>query len=129
MGLTKNLTFYKEESGSWYIDLPEWEGSKADLLMVAGADTLLDMFGKERVTLIVGEVAFFGCNLLVLQNEPEDIGGGEYLLHAFENDKGIVMLDLSVWLCDVTKFVFGGYMPKLIYFKEKKDGKEKENKD
>ena len=33
--------FYKENS-TWYIDLPTWQGDKADLAMVLGADTLLD---------------------------------------------------------------------------------------
>ena len=37
----KNYTFNKEQ-GCWYIDLPNWEGTKGELQMVGGADTLLD---------------------------------------------------------------------------------------
>jgi hypothetical protein len=35
----------------WYIDLPEWQGPRANLEMVAGADTMLDVFaqGQERI--------------------------------------------------------------------------------
>ena len=36
------LNFVKEEDNRWYIDLPNWEGDKADLEMVMGADTLLE---------------------------------------------------------------------------------------
>jgi hypothetical protein len=47
--------FYKTPEGTWYIDLPDWTGSKAELQMVAGADTLLDEIsdGKDEVTLEV----------------------------------------------------------------------------
>ena len=37
----KNYTFNKEQ-GNWYIDLSNWYGTKAELQMVAGADSLLD---------------------------------------------------------------------------------------
>ena len=32
-----NFTFNKEQ-GQWYIDLPEWTGTKGELKMVGGAD-------------------------------------------------------------------------------------------
>jgi len=37
--ISRKLKFYKEADERWYVELPEWEGSKADLEMVAGADT------------------------------------------------------------------------------------------
>ena len=48
----KNYTFNKE-NGSWYIDLPNWEGTKAELQMVAGADTLLDKLSNQGTSVNV----------------------------------------------------------------------------
>ena len=45
----KNYTFNKEQ-GCWYIDLPDWTGTKAELQMVAGADTLLDHLSNNGTT-------------------------------------------------------------------------------
>ena len=39
--MEQNLKFNKE-ADRWYIDLPDWTGTKGELEMVAGADTLLD---------------------------------------------------------------------------------------
>lgn len=48
----KTHTFYKDEYGGWYMDLPEYleqGGSKGDLAMVAGADTMLDSIAGAAV--------------------------------------------------------------------------------
>ena len=37
--MKQNLKFNKE-AGRWYIDLLDWTGTKCELEMVAGADTL-----------------------------------------------------------------------------------------
>ena len=42
----RNYKFYKEETGRWYVDLPEWEGEKAELEMVLGADTFLEILSQ-----------------------------------------------------------------------------------
>lgn len=107
----KNLKFVKENN-QWYIDLPEWEGSKAELEMVAGADTLLDYLAKDKTTVSV----------LVSETEPDDNAivlsktldlqnGADYLVN---NCPAVDKL----WLCDVTKYVYG-YMPEylFVYFK------------
>ena len=55
--------FYKENS-IWYIDLPEFleegMGSKANLMMVDGADTLLDILSNNgsEVTLEFSQLPF-----------------------------------------------------------------------
>ncbi len=36
----KKFKFNKEAQNRWYIELPEWTGSKSELEMVFGADTL-----------------------------------------------------------------------------------------
>ena len=63
MTKTQVKTFYKE-NGTWYIDLPEFLeaglGTKANLMMVAGADTLLDELSDNgnRVTLAFSDSIF-----------------------------------------------------------------------
>ena len=114
-----NLKFVKESTG-WYIDLPEWTGEKGDLQMVSGADTFLDFLSDngDRVDMnasISGDYEYTGV-LKKVRDRP--IGGGaDYNL--MEYDKVIYPEGgHPMWLCDVTKFVFGGQLPDTIYFKE-----------
>jgi hypothetical protein len=107
--------FVKEYTGRWYIDLPNWQGVKADLEMVEGADIMLDYVGKgsSEVELILAEEPFEGSTELQLIEDYKDhVGGGIYLLSEYEGKT----LDQQMWLCDVTKFVFGK-LPPAIYFK------------
>ena len=66
--------FYKE-NGMWYIDLPEYLeaglGTKNNLLMVAGADTLLDILSNNgtEITIEFGDERFDGCNVQLDFNE------------------------------------------------------------
>lgn len=102
----KTLTFNKE-GRQWFIDLPEWTGDKLDLLMVAGADKLLDKLsdGKRSVTLNVcedkpDEEGF--DKLTKLMNTPL-VGGATYLIGYF-----------PIWLCKVTEFIYDGRMPNTL---------------
>ena len=45
--MNKELKFNKEND-LWYIDIPEWKGTKGELLMVAGADKLLDVLDTDN---------------------------------------------------------------------------------
>jgi len=109
--------FIKEETGRWYIDLPEWTGDKAELQMVAGADTMLDYVanGNNEVELILSETIFEGANSLKLLHDygKETGGGGIYLLEEYEGE----VLNQEMWLCEVTEWVFGR-LPEVIYFKK-----------
>src|SRR4051812_14015535 len=82
----QTLVFYKEQNGSWFIDLPGWKGAKSDLLMVSGADTLLDIISDDgrQVALDVAEKPFAGsCELkLVRRGGPE--GGAYYHIEKYE---------------------------------------------
>lgn len=111
--------FYKVQ-GTWFIDLPHWEGDQADLAMVLGADTLLDQISKNgtHVKLHFSDAEIEGAETLdvdkdltlideSLRETAHGMGGAFYIYNE----------TLSVWLCDVTKFVFGGYMPEKIWFK------------
>jgi hypothetical protein len=107
--------FYKEGL-SWYIDLPEYlaqGGSKGDLQMVDGADTMLDLMakGEPSVVLQISEEPFTGADLVALQEKCDpSIGGGNYFMASFEGEA----VQQRMWLCQVTEFVFG-YLPDQIF--------------
>jgi hypothetical protein len=46
------LRFYRTTEDRWYIDLPEWKGSIADLEMIEGADTMLDKLSNTPISAI-----------------------------------------------------------------------------
>lgn len=99
--------FYKEDS-HWYIDLPEWQGLKEELEMVMGADDLLDLlsFGKDEVTLEISiDIMSNPTYILTFYEEYSD--GGWYIVNGG---------DFKVWLCSVTKFIFGN-LPNKIYIR------------
>jgi hypothetical protein len=106
--------FYKE-GNNWYVDLPSWQGAKSDLLMIGGADTMLDILsgnGTEVETIIARE-SFEGADKLQFIKPAEDIGEGAY--YNLETHKG-ELINLSVFLCDVTLFVFNEF-PKELFVK------------
>lgn len=106
----KTYKFYKEASGRWYIDLPFYPGTQADLEMVAGADSMLDYMaeGENKVSLLISEEEFEGGDLLGLTDILES--GANYNLMIYRG----VLLNINMWLCDVTKFVFGKF-PERLY--------------
>lgn len=106
----KTFKFEREEDNKWYIVLPEWKGAKEELEMVLGADTMLDIIsqGENSCYLTISKKSFEDHQYL-LTFVREEAGGGWYnLTGAFFN--------FEVWLCHVTKFVFG-YLPEKIYLK------------
>ncbi len=107
----KILKFAKENK-KWYVVLPEWTGRKSALQMVSGADTLLDYMaeGKHEVTMYVEEEPFDGSECLTLIKKCF-WNGADYRIDTYKNYE----LNLKVWLCDVTKYVLGGF-PEKIYF-------------
>ena len=106
-------TFEKENNGAWYIVLPHWPGMKGSLAMVAGADKMLDRllsFGESRVTLELktSRVEEDEWQILTrVQKRHALLGGGADYRELDGN---------QIWLCNVTKFVFGEF-PKHISFK------------
>lgn len=117
--MMRNLKFYKEETGRWYVDLPEWEGEKDELEMVMGADSFLEILsqGENEVYVTLSDTEFPNAERLRLLDlgriESIELGSGAwYSLTSYKD----IPYDIEMWLCDVTKFVFGGF-PKVIYFK------------
>ena len=105
----KNYTFNKEQ-GSWYIDLPNWTGTKGELQMVAGADTLLDHLSNNGITV----------NVALSTEKGFSNSGFQTLKRIVKTPPNGCMYHLGftpVWLCNVTKFVFDGIFPRQIHFK------------
>lgn len=114
----RNFKFYKEDQ-RWYVDLPEWEGGQAELEMVSGADTFLDIIaqGEDIVYVTLSQTPFEGCEVLQFSKlgrlEGFELGeGGWYFMNEYQG----INYGLEMWLCDVTKFVFGE-LPNKIFFK------------
>jgi len=116
---------FNKENGIWYIDLPEYLeaglGFKGNLMMVAGADTMLDILSDHTETVQVkfGSQPFEGCTHTLLGTgkgmnkevldavgHPEVEYGGYYYCPE---------LGFTIWLCPVTEYVFQGGYPDNIY--------------
>ena len=105
------LKFYKEE-GKWYLDSP-WDGDKSELEMVMGADVLLDeldCFNKESVVVqIVDSSTVTTIDLLIVESDEY---GATYVVTTYNTQIRVS----QIWLCTVTKHVFGGTFPENICF-------------
>lgn len=116
----RTFKFYKESDSRWYVDLPEWEGAKADLEMVSGADSFLEIMaeGDAQVDVILTTYSFSGADELTMTKlgriENWELGTGAW--YKLSKYRGIEF-DLEMWLCDVTKFVFGDFQTKIYFSK------------
>jgi len=106
----KNILFQKDIDGRWYAVLPEWEGERDELEMVMGADTMLDIMaeGDDEVHITLSTEPFENYTYMLFFKE-EIYDGATYDL------KGRYV-NFDIWLCSVTKFVFGEF-PKQMYIK------------
>jgi len=117
--------FYKDKDG-WFIDLPEYIeagiGTKANLAMVCGADTMLDKLsnnGKE-ITIQFEDYKFKGHTDQLVNT---GIGMDKEALNAVEHPEveyggyyHAKKLNHNLWLCPVVEFIWGHY-PEIIYIK------------
>ena len=114
--MAKNFTFKKSNNTDWYIILPEWKGDPEDLQMIEGADEWLELLSHHGsiVKLTMSDRVFEGAEQLTLVRLKEENlgGGGIYNLKTYEGKK----IDLNIWLCEVTRFVFGR-IPSTIYYR------------
>jgi len=116
--MTKEYKFYKTEENRWYIDLPDYienGGYIEELEMVAGADIMLDILSdfQSNITLIIDTIPFENSERIIKTENQECESGANYDLISQMNNR------LPIWLCDVTKYVFGDF-PDIIFFKVKK---------
>ena len=109
----RNVFDFELEGKRWYVVLPEWEGDKGELEMVAGADVMLDILsgGNQTVTLELS-LEPKTC-YLTLFFDREDGGGGLYRIATRNENVEFEDLD-EIWLCHVTKFVFGELPPRIF---------------
>lgn len=114
------VSFTKESNGRWYVDFPNWPLEHYRLMMVAGADDLLDLLnsGSNHVSLLVS-TSEIECDVK-LKNVKSALTKGAFYtvetpLEGWENSNSIRRKQL--WLCPVTLTVLGCY-PKYIYFKK-----------
>lgn len=109
----KDITFYQDPDTRWYVDLPEWTGKKADLEMVAGADTMLEYMseGTGKVRVFISEKEIENYDKIEFLEETPDIGGAYYMLKTYRG----ISINLKMWLCDVLRFVYNGTLPKELY--------------
>lgn len=103
------LDFYKL-AGGWYADVRTWTGSVQNLQMVAGADELLEYLseGDHVVRLKISREDNGGLHLVKI----EDIYDGADYRVVNCPECGIV----SLWLCGVNNFYWGGEAPDDIWF-------------
>lgn len=117
------IRFYKEKTGMWYADLPDYiasGGTKADCQMVSGADDWLDLISQceYEVTLEISTEKFEGAEYLYLDHTDEGFPemGATYRVTTYQ---GIDYSNRTMWLCPVTLFVFGEYPKDIYYLKTK----------
>lgn len=109
--MEKKLNFIKL-ANRWYVHLPDYPGHTDELEMVLGADVLCDMIDTHDIgyiTVTVSDKPFdsqFSTREYTLDfvyNTTDSTGeqdGADYMLREFK---------LGVWLCNVTKYVFGEF--------------------
>jgi hypothetical protein len=130
--ITKTLSFYKE-NGIWFADIPAFLdaglGSKANLMMVDGADTFLDYVSNNQnhTTLKISTAPFDGSDAVLNkirlglnQGLLNQLGHAKVDYGAYyhvEKFKGIA-INHQLWLCPVTEYVFKGTYPQTIYIKQ-----------
>jgi hypothetical protein len=79
---------------------------------------MLDMMaeGENSVTLKIAREQFEGADVLTLTEKCDQyIGGGYYIMNHYEGRE----INRTMWLCQVTEFVFGD-IPPLNFCKERK---------
>ena len=106
--MEKRLIFVKL-ANRWYVHLPHYPGFTDELEMVLGADVLCDMIDTLDIGYIVTTVSDkptyseFSTREYILDFVNNTISNGEqdganYRLREYK---------LDIWLCNVTKYVFG----------------------
>ena len=115
--MEKKLTFIKL-AGSWFVHLPDYPGHYSELEMVLGADVmcdLIDTFETGSITVTVSDESsdsIFSTREYILDFVNSTTSNGEqdganYRMREYK---------LDVWLCNVTKYVFGEF-PATIYIR------------
>ena len=115
--MEKKLNFVKL-AGKWFVHLPNYPGHYSDLEMVLGADVMCDMIDTHDI----------GYITVIVDTEPSEnhFTAREYTLDFVNSTTSNGEQDganyrmreykLDVWLCNVTKYVFGEF-PATFYIR------------
>ena len=115
--MEKKLNFVKL-AGKWFVHLSDYPGHYSELEMVLGADVMCDMIDTHDI----------GYITVIVSTEPSEnqFTTKEYTLDFVNSTTSNGEQDganyrmreykLDVWLCNVTKYVFGKF-PATIYIK------------
>lgn len=113
--MNKILNFEKEKDGNWYIVLKNWIGPHGALQMVMGADTLLDKLsnnGTKASVMLTDEPS--DGDLVCIKDKNTDTTHGRW----YDVEDALTGAPVHrMWLCPVTRFVFNGFYPNTITFK------------
>lgn len=115
--MEKKLNFIKL-AGKWFVHLPNYPGHYSDLEMVLGADVMCDLIDTHdtgNIAVTASDEPFdsiFSTRGYILDFVNSTTSNGEqdganYRLREYK---------LDVWLCNVTKYVFGEF-PATIYIR------------
>ena len=123
------LSFYKE-GRLWYADIPQYIeqglGSRANLLMVDGADTFLEIVSAHtgKVTIEVSDNPFKDHDIILKKTEAglnksllNNIGHAPVEYGAYYNVMRFKGAEYNhrLWLCPVAEYVFDGIYPDMLY--------------
>lgn len=114
--MQKLLKFEKDIDGRWYVVLPEWPEEERDSLeMVCGADIMCDILaqGDNVLYRVVSDTVLPNSTVILKKGWDTPTSGGATYTTIWNQDLYKVT-NFEVWLCDVTKHVFGE-MPDKIY--------------
>ena len=113
------IQFNKEKNGRWYVDFPHWPFSHENLVMVSGADKMLELMSDGDLCVKISVIPankrkLHDGYIELVQTEKSLFGGSTYeteweaFINRFKRN--------TIWICPVTLFVLGRY-PKYIYVK------------
>lgn len=114
--MTHKINFYKEESGKWYLNFPEWRGEKEELETTPEMVFLLESLtqGGDSVYFQAGDEKFSGASSLILiKAEYGANPKGLYLLPSY----GGKDLNFKVLLGKGIKELFGKFPETLWFYK------------
>lgn len=98
------LNFYKYDN-RWFVNLPNTDFSEEEREMVAGADIMCDIYSQGKDSLFLDINTEYTEDYDLYERLNYDYSGAVYSSENF-----------AIWLCALTKYVFGSY-PEKLYIK------------
>lgn len=98
-------------AGYWFVHIPDYDGEPEDLVMVEGADVMCDFLDTSNQGMIHVEIKSEEQDTSIyhkLEFIKSDTEGADY------NVTGPIVKNMNIWLCNVTKYVFGQF-PATLY--------------